>query len=444
MTDNTTVTDQIPVLRTRPPSPGMVLVWAAKKACCRAIAFNGRTLVIGREASCDIVADENDDAASRRHAEVSIVGDHLVVRDLGSKNGTFVNGVRVTAAQSFPLPSIVRVGSSVFVARADVGDFVDRSTLYRGDSVIGPDMEKVWDQIVAAAKAERTLIIHGESGTGKERAAKLVHEQGPRVRGPWVAVNCALIDRDRAIYELFGWKKGAYTGAIRDGAGLFLEAHGGVLFLDEIAELELGVQAKLLRVLMDGIIKPAGGTERKVDVHVVCASHAHLPTLVAEGRFREDLWARIAQREVTLPPLRSRLEDIPFLIEHFLDHFGATTKPSVRFIEACLVHPWRRNVRELEITCERLAQHPVDGLIEPDDSFGRASIAPTSAPASIPVAASSTTPSSVPKGRVELRDETILAAYAAHGGDANATAAALGIARSTVYKARDRARSRST
>jgi len=452
--DNTTITDQIPVLRERPPVPGLVLAYSAKKACCRPIAFNNRALVIGREDGCDVQLNDPDDAASRRHAEVSIVGEHLVVRDLGSKNGTFVNGGRLSAAQSFPLPAVVRIGGSVLVARADVGDFFGRDTLYRGDSVLGPEMSKVWDEIVKAAVADRALLIHGESGTGKERAARLVHQQGPRVRGTFVAVNCATLDKDLALAQLFGSKKGAFTNASRDQIGLFQEADRGVIFLDEIGELALEVQAMLLRVLEDGIIKPLGGKDTQVDVLVVCATHAHLPTLVAQRRFRADLLMRLVQREVTLLPLRSRLEEIPFLVESFAEAVANKTdapKPSARLVEACLLYAWPGNLRELASTIERLAAAAVgESTIEPDPTQGVALVAQL--PEEARAAATQPTPSpSVPapssvqlKSERELKDEAILAAYHANGGNAAAAAKSLGCAVSTVYLARDRARNRAS
>lgn len=198
-----------------------------------------------------------------------------------------------------------------------------------------------------------SVMIHGQSGTGKELVARTIHAMSARSRGPFVAVNCAAFPENLLESELFGYRRGAFTGAVQDKTGLMAEAHKGTLFLDEVSEMSPSMQGRLLRALQERMIQPIGASRPlPVDVRFLGASNQDLPDLVKKGAFREDLFYRLQVVEVRVPPLRQRLEDIPLLIQHFIQKHGARRKKPLLFshpaMEACLKHTWPGNVRELE------------------------------------------------------------------------------------------------
>lgn len=221
-----------------------------------------------------------------------------------------------------------------------------------------PRMRELFSMLRKVADSPSTVLILGESGTGKELAARAVHDNSPRSAKPFVAVNCGAIPEALIESELFGHTKGAFTGAIGERAGLFEQAHGGTLFLDEIGELPLAMQTRLLRVLQEREVRRVGGTTtKKVDVRVLAASNRDLAEQIKEGSFREDLYYRINVVQVTMPPLRERIEDIPLLIEHLARKHGCSgSSGSVITSEAlkCLMtYQFPGNVRELENIVER-------------------------------------------------------------------------------------------
>lgn len=208
-----------------------------------------------------------------------------------------------------------------------------------------------------AAPSTANVLILGESGTGKELLARFIHEESKR-RGPFVAVNLAALPETIVEAELFGYEKGAFTGAITRRDGRIAQAEGGTLFLDEVGELSLGVQVKLLRVIQEGTFEPLGGKTRAVDFRLVAATNKDLSQLVAEGRFREDLYYRLHVIAITSPPLRSRPGDVPLLVDHFLDHFCKKNGkprmvPTPEALERLCAYHWPGNVRELENVIER-------------------------------------------------------------------------------------------
>jgi two-component system response regulator AtoC len=223
----------------------------------------------------------------------------------------------------------------------------------------GSRMDEILRTVRKIAEYKTTVLITGESGTGKELIARAIHEQSPRAEQSFVAVNCGAIPETLIESELFGHKKGSFTDAIRDKKGLFEEADGGTLFLDEIGELPLGPQVKLLRVLQEQMVRPIGSTQdEKVDVRVVAATVRDLPVEVSAGRFREDLFYRLNVILVNLPPLRERREDIPALVEHFIDRTNRKlgtrcTGASPEAMKLLIEYGWPGNVRELENTIER-------------------------------------------------------------------------------------------
>ena len=233
-----------------------------------------------------------------------------------------------------------------------------------------PAMQKLYRQIERLAPTDATVLLHGESGTGKELAARALHKLSRRADKPFVAVNCAAIPEGLVEAEFFGAERGAYTGANASRAGYFEQANGGTLFLDEIGELPLALQPKLLRALQEGRITRVGGRgEIALDVRVLAASNRELRREASEGRFREDLYYRLAVVTLTLPPLRERREDIPTLVEHFArraaqQHGLAATPFPKTVLRALMDRPWPGNVRELAHSVERLLLLGEDG--EPD------------------------------------------------------------------------------
>jgi two-component system response regulator HydG len=229
------------------------------------------------------------------------------------------------------------------------------------DSLVGRSaaMAAALEVLRAVASSDASVLLLGESGTGKELAARALHYAGPRGHGPFVAVNCAAIPETLLEAELFGHEKGAFTGADRRRAGLLQEADGGTLFLDEVADMPLALQAKLLRALQDKAVRPVGGRETvQLDFRLVSATNTDLAARVREGRFREDLYYRLAVIPARLPSLRERAEDVPLLARHFLERFAAAAgKPVNAFADDAmswmLAHPWPGNVRELENTVAR-------------------------------------------------------------------------------------------
>ncbi len=220
------------------------------------------------------------------------------------------------------------------------------------------------------AQSNASVLILGESGTGKELIARAIHYNGPRKDKPLITVNCPSIPAHLLESELFGHVKGAFTGAIRDRAGKFKQADGGTVFLDEIADLHPDLQAKLLRVLQEHEFERVGGAESvKVDVRIIAATNQALPQLVREKKFRDDLYYRLSVVPIMIPPLRERTEDIPFLLEYFLERYGGKTayKTDAGMIQALESYSWPGNVRELENVVERMVTLSDDERLTKDD-----------------------------------------------------------------------------
>jgi two-component system response regulator PilR (NtrC family) len=220
-------------------------------------------------------------------------------------------------------------------------------------------MRELFDMIQKVAGSQSSVLVQGESGTGKELAARAVHRCSPRKSKPFVAINCGAIPENLIESELFGHKKGSFTGAVNDRPGLFEQAEGGTLFLDEICELPLLLQTKLLRVLQEREFKRVGDSQtRKADVRIICASNRDLEALVRENLFREDLFYRINVVQLYMPPLRERIQDIPLLVEHFCGKYknggqGAQISVTPGAMKALMNHTFPGNIRELENCIER-------------------------------------------------------------------------------------------
>lgn len=320
--------------------------------------LRGCRVSIGGDPTNDLVL--SDSTVSRRHCVLEKRGGDWWIRDLESKNGTHVNGSLVSSAQ-------LQSGDLITLGRVYLRLTNARSSYCRHHRQVAccdmvsrdPVMVEIFHLLEKLAKSDLSILICGESGTGKELAASALHKLSFRTQGPFVPINCGAVPPDLLEAELFGYEKGAFTGADRAKPGVFEAAHNGVLFLDEIGELSLCQQPVLLRVLDSGRVRRLGTSRlRSVDVRVVAATNRDLSKLVDEGRFRRDLFYRLAEGTVRLPPLRERRPDIPLLIEHFLKSFPKTmgvTTPSGQIVRQLVDHDWPGNVRELRNCVRRAA-----------------------------------------------------------------------------------------
>jgi DNA-binding NtrC family response regulator len=236
-----------------------------------------------------------------------------------------------------------------------------------------PKIKQIFDLVQRVSRSVSNVLITGESGTGKEMVARAIHEQSPRAAMPFVAINCSAIPDHLLESELFGHKKGAFTGAQEARRGLFEEANKGTIFLDEIGDMPIHLQAKLLRVLQEREIRPVGENKsRPIDVRVVAATHKDLRSRVVEGKFREDLYYRLCVVPIQIPPLRDRREDIALFAEYFLKKYCSLNElPEKKFSQAALaklIHEkWPGNVRELENTIERTVVLSDQKMIDAND-----------------------------------------------------------------------------
>lgn len=249
------------------------------------------------------------------------------------------------------------------------------SQLQKSAKIIGQGtvMRRVMELVEQVAPSEANVLILGESGTGKELVARALHEASARKDGPLVKVNCAALPEELLESELFGYHKGAFTGAVKDKPGRFQLAEKGTLFLDEIGELPLHLQAKILRALQERVVEPLGSIrEEKVDVRLLAATNKDLGQEVKAGKFRQDLYFRLNVLEISIPPLRERLEDLPLLVNHFIRVLGEKNRKQVRgvnrgFLEALSGYSWPGNVRELENVVERAIILSRSDILEASD-----------------------------------------------------------------------------
>jgi len=294
-----------------------------------------------------------DREVSRLHAELDPTDRGTWVRDLGSRNGVFVDNLQVAAAM-LPDGARIRVGRTDVVLRyPPEASPVELWPEERFGALIGAStaMRELFAQMSRVAQTDAPVMILGETGTGKELAARAIHDQSVRAGGPFVIVDCAALASSLIEGELFGHTRGAFTGAVASRAGSFEAANGGTIFLDEIGELPLELQPKLLRVLESRAVKRLGETEhRSIDVRLVSATHRDLRRMVNAGAFREDLYFRMAVLPLMLPPLRERKDDIPVLFRHFLGGRRPVEPVSDRELAEM---PWLGNVRELRNFVER-------------------------------------------------------------------------------------------
>jgi transcriptional regulator with GAF, ATPase, and Fis domain len=332
----------------------------------------GAKLTIGKAPGNDLVL--NDDTVSRQHCELTRTGQGIHVRDLGSTNGTRIDGTRVQDAVLGP-GSVLRVGEveiAVRPAAQRVEVMPSEATEFHGVLGKALSMRTIFGVLERIAPTDATVLLEGETGTGKDVFARAIAQASPRAAKPFVVVDCGAVSYSLIESELFGHERGAFTGAVAARAGAFELADGGTLFLDEIGELPLDVQPKLLRVLETREFRRVGGNKtHAVNVRVIAATKRNLLREVQGGKFREDLYFRLAVVPVTVPPLRGRREDIPLLAQHILDVTSAASAGEARpsspdgprgasphtlgpdGLNALMAHDWPGNVRELRNVLER-------------------------------------------------------------------------------------------
>jgi DNA-binding NtrC family response regulator len=328
--------------------------------------------------------------------------------------------------------------------RAALGERIaDEVAIEPGPSsrIVGshPSMIAMYKAIARVASLNVPVVILGESGSGKELVAQSIHDLGDRVAGPFIAINCGAIPDTLLENELFGSARGAFTDSRQDRRGALSRADGGTLFLDEIGDISPAFQVKLLRFLQDGIVTPLGAEKsHRVDVRLIAATHRDIKRLVAEGKFREDLYYRLAGYEIAVPPLRDRASDIPLLVDHFKHRIGAEMKkdsiagPSQSVLDVFAAHAWPGNVRELEQVIRRTV---IDsGAIADPAAASRAlrDIAPSSDPK--PAAAAATAPENDLVSLDEAEKRHIIAVLRATGGNQTQAAYILGIERKTLAR----------
>jgi DNA-binding NtrC family response regulator len=341
----------------------------------------GPEVRIGTAASNHLVL--TDPTVSRHHATLASEHGTIRVIDAHSSNGTFLDGVRVRDADARP-DSLIQLGSTSIRFRL-LDDVVELplSSRERFGGLLGRSiaMRRVFAVLERIAGTDDAVLLEGETGTGKELAAEAIHEHSSRVGGPFVVFDCSAVAPNLLESELFGHVRGAFTGAVADRAGVFERADGGTLFIDEVGELPIELQPRLLRALERFEVRRVGGNTPVVaDVRVIAATNRSLEQEIARGRFREDLYYRLAVVRVALPPLRERTDDIPMLAEHFAKTLPSRGRAQATLSEATLhaltERAWKGNVRELRNAVARAL------------SLGStADVAPTSVPPPPPAAA---------------------------------------------------------
>jgi DNA-binding NtrC family response regulator len=400
---------------------------------------DGRLTRIGGGAIAELRL--TDPRVSGLHAELEVTEGGFRLRDLGSRNGTFVGDLRIHDV-TLPHGAIVRVGNTRlrFAVRDDAVELPLSADAAFG-ALVGrtPAMRALFARLAKIAASDLSTLVYGETGTGKDLTAEALHDASPRAGRPFVVIDCGAIPSNLIESALFGHEKGAFTGAASAHAGAFERASGGTVFLDEIGELALEMQPKLLRVLERGTVQRLGGASPiEVDVRVVAATHRDLAREVARGGFREDLYYRLAVATVWMPPLRDRLDDLPLLVDRITRTLtggrAVTLAPDTLALLAR--HEWPGNVRELRNVLERvvfLDEAPA-GVSELRQ--GRAVEAAATAAAAVAPAVDLDQPFKQAKEALvrEFERDYVTRALARHAGNVSAVARAAGVDRTVIYK----------
>jgi transcriptional regulator with PAS, ATPase and Fis domain len=425
--------------------PTLAIRWVFPTSRGLLTHLSDERIVLGRDDDCQVKLLGKE--CSRHHAEIRRDGPLHIVKDLGSRNGIFVNGAKVQESPIAP-GQVLRMGEWIGIVIQVSPDAADPEPVFdllAANLAGGPVLRPILEQAKKAASSALPTVILGETGTGKEGVAHAMHEWSGR-KGPFVAVNCATLVPTLAEAELFGYRKGAFTGADRSSPGFFRAAQGGTLLLDEVTDLPEPVQAKFLRALEQREISPLGESAPvRIDVRVLAATQIPLAKVVDEHRFRADLCARLNGLTIRLPPLRERRQEIAFLFLHLLRLHAGGRPPDVepRLVEQLCLHDWPFNVRELDLLARRLlVLHGHEELLRrshlPEDILnppakGEPVPAPAAAVGSGAVSAAPNTPESH-RARRERELSLLTEALRAHKGSVARAAAAVGISRQRAYR----------
>jgi DNA-binding NtrC family response regulator len=417
-------------------------------------ALELRPLVVGTSGDCDLTVA--DPRISRRHCELRITERGVVLRDLGSKNGTLVRGVSIVEVLLPPSVPVSLGGSELVLLPPGAPTVLPLSQSTRFGEAIGHSlaMRALFAKLERAAPTDETILLLGASGTGKEVLARAIHASSLRHQGPFVVVDCGAIAPNLVEAELFGHARGAFTGAVAPAPGLLELANGGTLFIDEVGELPLDLQPKLLRALESRQIRRVGASDFKdFNARIIAATHRNVRAEIAGGAFREDLYYRLAVVELHVPALRERKDDIPPLVEGFLaardpPRTLADMPPSM--LALLQAHDWPGNVRELRNTVARMVLFPelVGELIDsraPSPggvAAGTAGAAPRSAEELEEARLGRLLEMKLPAAReavLEQLDRSYVAIKLRRfGGNVSRAAEAMGISRQLVHRLIDR------
>ncbi len=397
------------------------------------------SVVIGRGAECDLTVE--DESVSRAHARISRIGAILAVEDLGSTNGTKVGGHRIAAATRTPIQvgTIIELGQVLVLVRPANGAAPVQPRRAAGAPTgavfVHESMKELYGLLDIIGPSDVNVLVLGETGVGKDVFAAAVHASSLRGQRPFVRINCAALAESLLEAELFGFEKGAFTGATQAKQGLFEAAEGGTVFLDEVGEMPLTTQAKLLRVVENREVTRVGSVRAmRVDVRIVAATNRDLATLSELGQFRADLYYRLAGVSVVIPPLRRRSSDIAALAAHFLEKCPAALPLGLPVVDALTAHRWPGNVRELKSVLERALLLSRGGPLAVEHLRFGSSILNDTAPASTHQPVAAPRPGDVREAMRRTERDQIVATVEACGGNHSEAARRLGISRTTLLK----------
>ncbi len=328
------------------------------------VAFRGDGVTVGTDAGSDLVL--RDQTVSRRHLQITRASEGFTATDLGSTNGTTYEGSRISSVMLPPGAFITLGQTTICLQPLDAVREVKPSKSMKFGDLLGRSlrMRQVFAVLERVAPTDATVLLEGPTGVGKDLAARGIHEHSQRRGGPFVVLDCGAISRSLIESELFGHVRGSFTGAIADRAGAFERADKGSLFLDEIGELELDLQPKLLRALESREVRRVGGdASTKIDIRLIAATNRDLKIEMEKGRFRQDLYYRLSVVKIAMPPLRERLEDLATLVQAFLKSTGGDPDDDISGpnFERLMAHRWPGNVRELRNVIERSAFMAIGG-----------------------------------------------------------------------------------
>jgi len=397
-------------------------------------------ILIGTSPVCDLCL--RDPTVSRRHVALDLCADQLRVMDLGSTNGTLVETVRVTEAW-LRGGETLRLGRTALRVLAGPARELALTEATQFGLTLGSsaEMRQLFTLFERMAASDIPVIIEGETGTGKEVLAESLHRAGPRSAGPFVVFDCTSVPGTLLESELFGHEKGAFTGALTSRKGVFEQADGGTLLIDEIGDLETALQAKLLRAIERSEVRPLGGTRtRSVDVRILAATRRDLDREVQAGRFRDDLFHRLAVGRIELPPLRRRKGDVRFLANHFAQRIGdGSARLPERLVAQWEDSPWPGNIRELRNAVARYLALGEDGTSRAKQDPAHGADSPAAGDRSAAVRVDATVEDILAQRLplAEARDRMMLEfsrrylqrAMEEHGGNVTRAAAAAGVAK---------------